>query len=29
MVRVDGKEQSPLQILMSISERPNLEKDKT
>ena len=26
MVRVDGKGQSPLQILMSISERPNLEK---
>jgi len=29
MVRVDGKGQSPWQILMSISERPNLEKDKT
>ena len=29
MVRVDGKGQSPLQILMSISERPNLENDKT
>ena len=26
MVRVDGKGQSPWQILMSISERPNLEK---